>query len=786
MWSLTQKSEERFAKLWTPGLILLISILFYGCDKKNENTVTVQSQPIKSPEQLHSLIQNWDKEHWTLEKKAQSLNQFIDLIWGRLRSKISSPLGSNQIFNLEYVDIPKFVTSKLESTDWIAVSPTSEKIRLPLEEFTTFLKKYESRKWSLEWSEWRLTEFNKAEGVNETYEATIQCRLHLKCGDQESEPKLIRLSINGELETRWLWDEDQSAWFCQSIDASKLNGVASTTPPLFSETFRKKVPAVKTTGFIDPLIIQDLNNDGSTDVILGTRNLAYLNSPDSPGIFKPQSLHTFYDEVFKNALIIDMNSDGNPDYVGLKPDGVYLIEGKNDFQFGDELQQIWKSPTPLLNPLAMTAGDADGDRDLDLWIGQYKIPFNRGQMPTPFYDANDGFPSFFLENIDNGKLRIKNIKEVRSLSNRRNYSASLADIDLNGTLDLITFNDFAGVDIFINKGQWKFSNQTEDILDVRHLFAMGHCISDWNNDGLADIFAVGMKSPIASRVEKAGSVPSKDKAFFEKLGEVNFGNRLYLSKEKEAPLNSSQPLGLSIADSGWAWGITNPDINRDGFADFYITTGHVSRGSSVDYDNRFWTRDLFLGNSDHNEVLNDFFRSEAREVVQRGESYGGYFANRFYQNIQGRDSIEIAWLLGLELPNDCRNVSWTDIDNDGDQDLILLSMNVWPETYQAIHIFENSSERVEQKGTGWIGLDIRYASGGSIPYGLAVVIECDDQKILRYISSWESYRVQPDSIIRLALPPQTEDVKIRFTTTQNKELEFTDLELNAINTILIP
>jgi len=40
--------------------------------------------------------------------------------------------------------------------------------------------------------------------------------------------------------------------------------------------------------------------------------------------------------------------------------------------------------------------DVDGDSDLDVWLGQYKNPYDGGQMPTPYYDANDGNPAYLL------------------------------------------------------------------------------------------------------------------------------------------------------------------------------------------------------------------------------------------------------------------------------------------------------------------------------------------------------------------------------------------------------
>ena len=52
----------------------------------------------------------------------------------------------------------------------------------------------------------------------------------------------------------------------------------------------------------------------------------------------------------------------------------------------------------------MTTGDVDLDGDLDLFIGQWKEPYLKGSMPTPYYDANDGYPDALLINDGKGNF----------------------------------------------------------------------------------------------------------------------------------------------------------------------------------------------------------------------------------------------------------------------------------------------------------------------------------------------------------------------------------------------
>ncbi|GIT05917.1 MAG: hypothetical protein CM1200mP29_13280 [Verrucomicrobiota bacterium] len=58
----------------------------------------------------------------------------------------------------------------------------------------------------------------------------------------------------------------------------------------------------------------------------------------------------------------------------------------------------------IRKPHTKTAGDIDLDGDLDLFVGQWKQPYLRGSMPTPYYDANDGYPDTLLLNKGVGQF----------------------------------------------------------------------------------------------------------------------------------------------------------------------------------------------------------------------------------------------------------------------------------------------------------------------------------------------------------------------------------------------
>lgn len=777
------------------GLVLLI-LSVVGCGPK-------EPTPIPSGKSTNDLaiqkiledIAVWDASVWTEESVARSLNERIDDFWRQLRSGQYEPLGSRALPTFESISWPLLKMESDSGHPWSvlvdAADEQGEPVAFSFNEFKEWVAGKERSGWSLPWSEWRLSGFLKIPESDNMFRGTLDVRLHLENAIPSGESPWKRVQLTFQLISTWFYDNDTRNWQCRNIHVDQIIGLGSEVDPWFEEILERRVPALESTGFIDPLIIRDLNRDDLPDIILGTRNLLYLNNSEGNKIaFTPNSLHGFFEVPFVHAMLADMTRDGVPDFVGLKRDGLYIAPGLPDGGISSELQVAWKPESVIYNPLGWTAGDIDGDGDLDLWIGQYKIPFNRGQMPTPFHDANDGFPSYLLENIGQLQFREKAVVALDKKNARRNYSAVLVDYDFDSDLDLITLNDFAGVDIYRNDGGWQFEDITDEAVDNRHLFAMGHAINDYNNDMRTDLFAVGMRSPIATRIADNQTFPDSVPNFKQHLVDVNYGNRLYFgSPALTQPMNSHTPLAQAVADSGWSWGIASPDVNLDGFSDMYLTTGHVTRQSSVDYDRFFWTRDLFLASSREDAALHDYFTAQAREVVQRSQSYGGYYANRFFLNRDGTDAMEMSWIAGLEMTEDSRNVAFTDIDNDGDHDIVALSMNVWPEKYQAVHVFQNNfpkpGDGENMPRNGWIGFDIKYEGGYAVPFGMAVRISSGDFRTVRHLIASDSYRVQPDPVIRMGTGTNPNNFNISFTTPQGKSFAFDNLEPGKVHQIRI-
>ncbi len=742
-------------------------------------------------------VSEWQSTHWKEEMVAQSLDEWINRFWGRLRNHGGSALGSEVIHTFSSIRLPRWNFTNIQGLPWFRGHPVEGESPSELfHDFVDRLVSWETSGWQLEWSEWRLEDFelatpnNRLPGpappVDGRCTAAIRLRLHLLNTAPDSSHEVHRfhrMSVTGLLRTSWILHPDGHTWECETVDASRCTAVAGTGGPLFESILARPVPPVESTGFADPLVIRDRNGDGLPDICLTTRNIVLYNRPDSHFSTAPL-VDPRPESTMSNAIMADVDNDGMEDIVGAVAGGLIIHRGMHNGNFDSDGRTAWNSPAPLLNPLAMTAADVDGDGDLDLWIGQYKIPFHRGQMPTPFDNANDGFDSWLLENDGHGTFSVRRVPALERKSRRRNYSALFVDWDLDGDPDLITSSDFAGVDVFRNEGEWEFTDISDGVVDTSKLFAMGAGISDWNLDGRMDLFAAGMRSHVAARIENNLSTPSPDPDFIHRIRVMNFGNRLYLSPVESGshlPWLSDTALSRDVADAGWAWGICSPDINLDGFPDFHLTNGHRSRFNSFDYDNRFWTRDLYLGSSQENRSLHHFFRSEARELAQSGGSYGGFFADRLFCNLGGSEAIEVSWLAGVALERDSRNNVFTDLDLDGDHDLVVLSEPSGRTGAHTLHVFRNSLDQ-----GNWLAISLRKPSGHPFPFGMAVLIEGPGFRTLRPVLSWDSYRCQPDPVIRIGTGHCSGPFTVTLIDGKLNPARFTGLHGNHQHDLRIP
>ena len=604
-------------------------------------------------------------------------------------------------------------------------------------QWKSFISILQKAGWQLEQTEFRHNKFDlDAEG--KPWRSHFYFSAHAKNGAE-------RAQVEGDLLVDWGAVQENGEPEVKRVDARGLTIKRRAGEPLFKLALDEEIIPQGQSRIVDPLILYDLDGDGLSEIILAGRNLVYRNRGGFR--FEREGLCRHPEEFISTASVADFDGDGTADFLAHKWEGTFLFKGTKEGRFDEKPRRVWKPAKPLNKPMVMTCGDIDADGDLDLFIAQYKEPYEGGATPQPFYDANDGDPAFLLLNDGKGELRDGTEDSgLATRRNRRTYSASFADLDRDADLDLLVVSDFAGLDLYRNDGKGHFTGVTHEWVQPAtavKAFGMAHALSDFNHDGRIDLFMTGMTSPAVERLDHLGL--SRNETAIERAmrRDMTHGNRLYLGSERGDFEETA--FSKTIARSGWSWGCTTFDFDNDGWVDVYVANGLESNVSVKDYEAEYWLHDRFVGRTNASEATGLYFKAKFSRTRSWTDSYGGYEKNRLFVNLQGKEFLEAGYLFDVALPQDCRNVISDDFDGDGRLDLAVMTLEIWPKPKQALKIFRNWGDHARN----WIGF--RLAADGKDWVGTEITIYSAAGRTARQVVTGDSYRSQHAPVVNFGL-----------------------------------
>jgi len=454
----------------------------------------------------------------------------------------------------------------------------------------------------------------------------------------------------------------------------------------------------------DAIASGDVDNDGWTDLLMGT-NKGIVLFKNNGGTFsimelslpKIQNLDVFV------AALVDINNDGWLDiYVTGYADKNYFILNNEGSFAEDQLLEVPNSGALVTQATAFA--DIDKDGDLDFVNGNW------------FYlSASEATNTLILNN--NLEFQEKDLQEINGMT----LTVLLSDFTNDHNIDLLIGNDFAEPDIFYSgDGNGHFEEIRSDIIPVSTFFTMSGDSGDLNNDLVLDIYIGGLTKKFTTPVEKkplpescldigdseekrackqyilaAEIISSKD---YRRCAEISAEQDAcmvmmllpLIKNEEDAYLCDKMPDGyerqkqicmLLNQRKNAFYPDSIPQTKNRNVLLIGSENGKFSEQSEAyGVDNGFWTWNAKFADLDNDEWQDIY-------AVNGWWNQKLAFSNVFFHNDEGKRFTMEQNAFGLDNFLQTNAYTYTDIDNDGDLDIVSLAIHGY------VAVFVNNNEK---------------------------------------------------------------------------------------------
>lgn len=461
--------------------------------------------------------------------------------------------------------------------------------------------------------------------------------------------------------------------------------------------------------------VGDVNNDGLPDIYL-TRfmnpnklyinkgNLKFEEAPPSAGVADSASASF-------GSTMVDIDGDGDLDiYVSeynFTPNRLFINNG--DGTFTDKAKEFGLDFVG--NSIQATFFDYDKDGDLDMYLvvnGQSEVDYeSRGEL-SKFYKNNGN--NTFTEVSQQIGIKHKGF----------GLSASVADYNNDGWLDLYVANDFEAPDyLYYNNGDGTFRNGTKTATRHTSYFSMGSDAADVNNDGLMDFLSVDMLPADHQRRNTQFETVS----IFSTLHDSSqmLKNSLQINRGDGTFSDIGYMTGTAMTD--WSWCPLIADFNNDGLKDIFVSNGikydimdrdAIRFAANPEVLEKMGLHELAKKMSDttpgsdrmmgKNLDLDEYFRKLPRTRIN----------NFLFRNDGGLQFENASEEWGFTAPyNNTVAAAYADLDNDGDLDMILNNIDTMATVYR---------NTTREKGLGNY-LQVKLIGKGKNTEGLGAKVE---------------------------------------------------------------
>ena len=466
--------------------------------------------------------------------------------------------------------------------------------------------------------------------------------------------------------------------------------------------------------------VGDINNDGLPDIYfsgnfapgklyLNKGNFRFKDITDKAGVGGRSTWNT-------GVSMADINGDGFLDiYVCSSTDGReenrrnLLFINNGDLTFTESAAGYGIDDRSYSTHSAFFDYDKDGD--LDLFV------INHSLDKFAFTDANhkkEHNPIFEHRLYKNtgGKFIDVN-RETGMITNIINFGLGLAIADFNNDKwpDIYICNDYSEQDYFyINQKNGTFSEQLEKYFDHVTFSSMGNDAADINNDGYIDLLTLDM-DPEGNYENKLVAGPDNYDKFsiLNKTGFYNQSVRNMLQLNNHGAFFTEIGQYAGIFATNWSWAPLLCDLDNDGNKDLYVTNGYGRNSTHMDA--------VMLS-------VDQMIKQQKGEALMPKMGIiekipATILKNYIFKNNGDLTFTNVTDSWGDEKPSLSNGAAYADLDNDGDMDLVINTINDYP------LIYRNNSDKINTNHFLKVRFDGTGQNKGGI--GARVDVTCSDK-----------------------------------------------------------
>jgi hypothetical protein len=457
--------------------------------------------------------------------------------------------------------------------------------------------------------------------------------------------------------------------------------------------------------------VGDINNDGLDDIFF-TGNLVECQLYLNKGNMKFEDISSTAGvkgnhQWFTGSTMADVNNDGWLDiYVCVsakyQPSDNLLFINNHDNTFTESAKAYGINDKS--SSVQATFFDYNNDGFLDLYVANYPIVLV--SQGADFY--REKIKENKLEESghlyrNNGNLTFSDVTDEAGV---RNFGMSIGvvavDFNNDGWKDLYVSNDFNPPDfLYLNNGNGTFSEVVKECTFQTSIFGMGLDAADINNDGLLDMFQIDMTPPDHYR-RTVNVIPMRQETFDNSItygfhyqymqNSLQLNNGIFDNK----PVFSNISLFAGVAYTDWSWGGLLMDMDNDGLKDLFVSNGVLKD----------------INNQDILPAPKSGMYFQKQKTEYRPELFPSTpVPNYAFRNNGDMTFTDKSVSWGFTEPTLTNGLSFSDLDNDGDLDLVISNVN------KVSAVYEN---RVADKENHY--LKIKLTGPEHNPFGLGTIV----------------------------------------------------------------